>query len=396
LDTHKDNNERSLSSPDDTLLFSIIVPVYNAGEFLSQNIKSLLRQTYTNFELICVDDGSTDDSLTTLKSFEPEDCRIKVLTQENQGSAVARNTGIRIASGDYIIFLDADDLFSENLVQSVANQIIQYPVDILVYNFTVLDECTKEVTRPIISTRNIPEKEVFTAFDVPDCIWNTFSNNVWNKAFRRDFLVKNALTFDAELRRAQDALFTSIALVLAESINYLDVALVTYRLHENNSWKTINRYPLSGFGFLEKLYDFLQDRGIHGLYKRSFNRLYVDDATYSLEKLSPFPEFSLAFEHAKRFVALSNIEDSEANREEIHLILHGEEKDYLRLIIRKRLESEHYFKNRNRLLSLEINRIGAELARANGELDGIKSSRTWRYTGIIRAAAAAFRHRFKA
>ena len=93
---------------------SVIIPVYNAAEFLKDGLNSLLKQTLREIEIICVDDGSTDGSLVILKEFEKADARIRVIHQENQGAGAARNNGMDVARGKYLAFLDADDFFEKN------------------------------------------------------------------------------------------------------------------------------------------------------------------------------------------------------------------------------------------------------------------------------------------
>lgn len=97
-------------------LVSIIIPVYNSEQFLAETIGSAINQTWTNKEILLIDDGSTDDSLSIAKSYESD--RIKVFHQENKGASAARNYGLREARGEYIQFLDADDLLSENKIET--------------------------------------------------------------------------------------------------------------------------------------------------------------------------------------------------------------------------------------------------------------------------------------
>ncbi|UNW04349.1 glycosyltransferase [Acinetobacter indicus] len=104
-------------------LISIIVPVYNTGEFLSQCIESLINQTYRNLEIILINDGSTDNSLTICKSFEEIDSRILVIDQNNQGVSRARNNGIKKAKGDYIGFVDSDDFVDPEMYKVLLNKI---------------------------------------------------------------------------------------------------------------------------------------------------------------------------------------------------------------------------------------------------------------------------------
>ena len=97
----------------DEIKISVIIPVYNASKYLRQCINSVLGQTLKNIEVICIDDGSIDNSLEILKEYQIKDNRIIVCTQENSGAAVARNKGLDIAKGDYIAFMDPDDYYPD-------------------------------------------------------------------------------------------------------------------------------------------------------------------------------------------------------------------------------------------------------------------------------------------
>lgn len=107
------------------LLVSIIIPVYNAEKYIEETINSAINQTWANKEIIIVDDGSTDNSLRIARNFECDS--VKVLSQQNKGASAARNTGLKEAKGEYIQFLDADDLLSKNKIESQINQLIELP-----------------------------------------------------------------------------------------------------------------------------------------------------------------------------------------------------------------------------------------------------------------------------
>ena len=97
--------------------FSIIIPIYNCSRFLPACLDSVLRQTYRNWECLCVDDGSQDESGAISDNYAERDCRIRVIHQVNQGAGAARNTGLRAFTGDWVLFLDADDLLNEHVLE---------------------------------------------------------------------------------------------------------------------------------------------------------------------------------------------------------------------------------------------------------------------------------------
>ena len=123
----------SSSIKNSNIKISVIVPVYNVENYLSQCLKSIINQTYKNLEIICVNDGSTDKSLMILKEYEKKDKRIKVISQNNKGLAGTKNVGMKIATGDYITFVDSDDYIDLNVYEKCIESIIKYKPDIVVY-----------------------------------------------------------------------------------------------------------------------------------------------------------------------------------------------------------------------------------------------------------------------
>nr|MCR4662874.1 glycosyltransferase [Endomicrobiaceae bacterium] len=104
---------------------SVIVPVYNVEQYLRQCLDSIINQTFKDFECICVNDGSTDNSLTILQEYSKKDNRIKIINQKNSGSSVSRNNGIKQALGQYVSFVDADDWITDNYLEILYNKIIE-------------------------------------------------------------------------------------------------------------------------------------------------------------------------------------------------------------------------------------------------------------------------------
>ena len=120
---------------------SIIVPVYNVEKYLSKCLESLINQTLKDIEIICVNDGSTDNSLSILKEYANKDSRIKIIDKQNEGVSVARNTGIEVATGEYLIFVDSDDYLVENACEKALNTIEHNNSDICIFgHYDLVDE----------------------------------------------------------------------------------------------------------------------------------------------------------------------------------------------------------------------------------------------------------------
>lgn len=113
---------------------SVIIPVYNAEKYLRQCLDSVVNQTLRDIEIICVDDGSPDSSLSLLQKYASGDNRIKILQQENSGAGIARNKGLAMASGKYILFLDSDDFFELDLCENLFYQAEKTEADIILYD----------------------------------------------------------------------------------------------------------------------------------------------------------------------------------------------------------------------------------------------------------------------
>ena len=113
---------------------SVIVPVYNTGKYVGQCLDSILSQTMQNIEVICVNDGSTDDSLCIISQYARRDSRVKVISQANQGQSVARNAGLRVACGEYIYFCDSDDYISQDMIEYLYNTAKNKDLDMVLFN----------------------------------------------------------------------------------------------------------------------------------------------------------------------------------------------------------------------------------------------------------------------
>lgn len=127
---------------------SVIVPVYNNERFLCQCINSILEQTYTNLEIILIDDGSTDASSQICDTYGQKDARVKVLHQANSGVSAARNAGLDLASGEYIAFVDSDDFLDKNMYEQLIHILEADNADMSICNFHQIDEKGNQFDRP--------------------------------------------------------------------------------------------------------------------------------------------------------------------------------------------------------------------------------------------------------
>lgn len=269
-------------------MVSIIIPVYNAEKYLSQCLSSLYKQIFADFEIICVDDGSTDNSLMILKEYEQKDDRVTVIEQKNQYAGVARNNGMKRAKGKYLLFLDADDFFADNMLEELVKRAETDRTEILVFDVFQYDNVMKKVIstawRPI--KKNLFGEGIKSARDIADTIFDFTTPAPWNKLFLREFVKKNNLQFQA-IQRTNDLYFTYAAFTYAERIGICDKKLLFYR--DNNSSSLQGTGDITPNVFSQALFalrDNLQNRGILDIYRKSFDNMALAVCIYNLNKMN--------------------------------------------------------------------------------------------------------------
>lgn len=204
------------------MFFSIIMPVYNSCQYLEAAINSVLTQNFDNWELIVVDDGSTDSSLALLQRFQAIDSRVKVFSQNNQGSAMARNRALTCAKGEYVCFLDSDDFWmSNNCLTIIHDAIIETGAMVLgtFYNSLIMgseEVYPKPLHRDLV--KNTEGRWVHFAEEQNPYYY-------WSYVYNRQFLVDKKVVFP-NLRRYQDPPF--LAKVLCEVEKYFVIPLEWY------------------------------------------------------------------------------------------------------------------------------------------------------------------------
>ena len=206
---------------------SIIVPVYNVEKYLSKCLDSLINQTLKDIEIICVNDGSTDSSLAILKDFANNDSRIKILDKQNEGVSVARNTGIEVATGQYLMFVDSDDYLVENACEKALIAIEHENSDICIFgHYDLVDE------KLVKSSVN---KDIIKAQKQNNQTYTDFSINIWDKIYNREFLIRNSINFIPNLKTSEDVIFNFICQFNNPKVSYSTEPLYVYRLASENS-----------------------------------------------------------------------------------------------------------------------------------------------------------------
>ena len=207
---------------------SVIVPVFNAQNTIRRCLDSLINQTLSEIEVICVNDGSTDNSLKILQEYENKDARIKILNQDKLGVATARNNALSLAKGEFIGFLDSDDWITLNFYENLYKIAIQNNADIAVSN--IFKYYSESKIEPLLNFNEVKlyeqTSEKLEIAQVPKY------NYIWNKIYRRTKLLENNITFPIS-NMFEDAVFTLEAITLFEKM--VTVPQGIYYYFENNN-----------------------------------------------------------------------------------------------------------------------------------------------------------------
>lgn len=206
--------------------FSIIVPVYNVEQYLEKCIESVLGQTYPDFELILVDDGSTDSSGKICDHYQAKDPRLHVIHKENAGVSVARNVGIDQAHGEYICFIDSDDWIENNYLSEIKGEIADF--DILFFG------CVWHYEDGSVRSLCPPAAECRT--DIDEAIYRLLRNDMnvnyfgftWNNVFRRDIIAQHNIRFVENLHVSEDEVFSLAYCNHAKTLKVIPTPLYHY------------------------------------------------------------------------------------------------------------------------------------------------------------------------
>lgn len=225
--------------------YSIIIPVYNVEEYLDRCLKSILNQTYSNYEVIIVNDGSPDNSDNIIKSYEKEDKRFKEYKKVNGGLSDARNYGLKYATGDYLIFIDADDYIENNYLEKV-NDVLERnkDIDVLKFKIKLVDEGGN-----LIRMENGLNKEGVTSFE--ELVKLEFLEPAWSYVYKLSFWKENNFTYLKGMIH-EDFGLTPEILMKANKIYYLNSYLYNYVQRNGSIMSSNNKEKLH-----KKAYDML-------------------------------------------------------------------------------------------------------------------------------------------
>ena len=267
---------------------SVIIPVYNAQKYIEECLNSVINQTLYDIEIICVNDGSTDNSAKILNSFRQKDSRIIILNQDNSGAGAARNYGLDKASGEYVLFIDSDDFIETDAAEKLYNRAKETDADIVICKARYYDNSTHKF-KPMpeaLKQDLLCDKDIFNYKDIDKYIFNFSTPCLWNKLCRRDFIQKNNLKFQ-NIKSCNDIYFGHMALVLADKITILPKVLLNYRINTGKSiGDNINKTFLCYAKATNKVRWHLNKIGIYKEVEQSYINFCISVSIYLMSKLN--------------------------------------------------------------------------------------------------------------
>lgn len=264
---------------------SIIVPVYNVAEYLEDCLNSLVNQSYENIEIILINDGSKDNSLKILKTFAEKDLRIKVFDNENHGVSYTRNFGLKNSTGEYVAFVDSDDIVAKNYIEVLVNSLELNNADMSICSFVSFKDQQPNFT-------NAENNKVFT--NNLETVFYTFTRGMpWGKLFKRELLIKNNIKFNEEVYICEDLFFNMQYASNCKSFVFNSSKLYGYLQREGSAvrnnvsprWFTV----LKTYGFL---FDNYLDNSVYPYIVYNYLK-FLYEAKYIIKSKGVKPDFNI-------------------------------------------------------------------------------------------------------
>lgn len=257
------------------MMISAIVPVYNTERLVGRCIDSVIAQTYPDWELILVDDGSTDESLEILKKYESDDARIKVIHQENAGPGPARNKGVENASGDYIVFIDSDDVIKPNYFEKLSHE----TSDVVFIDINQVDEDFNVLNKEHMSDYHKLSKDDFLRGQMTGKI-------LWGgvrKAVKSELLLKNKIGF-TEHKVGEEAIYSFLIVYYAKSVSFIKGSVYEYVNRAGSQSDTKDDDPWGSVAVALK--EKVMQMGVYEQYADTINAFIATAAVVSLDKMT--------------------------------------------------------------------------------------------------------------
>ena len=300
---------------------SVIVTVYNSEKYLRDCLNSLMVQTLKNIEILCVDDGSSDNSVDIILEYAGKDDRIKLLRQNrpSDGAAAARNLGIDNAKGEYLSILDSDDFFDPDMLEKAYRQVKEDDADIVIYNGYGYDSITgKDIEVEYILHEELIDnsgRRVFSPSDYSERLYLLTLGAAWNCMFRRDYINSEDIRFQ-EYHHADDLGFVYLAFTCANNISVLNERLIHYRRNTGmGQAENLDPWSVACCEALAQLKEAIEKRGLFEKFKVAFINVALRYIVFYFGAIKSYDAFQrlyrLLHDRYMEQLALNEIMDTE-------------------------------------------------------------------------------------
>lgn len=253
---------------------SVVIPIYNVQKYLSRCLESVVNQTLMDIEILCVNDGTKDNSIEIVRQYMEYDDRIILINKENGGLSSARNAGLTQASGKYIMFLDSDDFLCENACERLYIEYLETDADIIVFGSHIfpLKPHPTEWLKHVLS----PKTKFYKGFEI-DALFKQQGATpfVWRNCVKRSFLEETTLTFDETVRFGEDLIFQLCLFPQANSIAFIADKLYNYRWYREgslmeNAGKDFEEKFKLHIGMVQNITKYWNEKGFLNLYGKEY------------------------------------------------------------------------------------------------------------------------------
>lgn len=254
---------------------SVIIPVYNSEKYIERSINSIIAQEYKNWELLLIDDGSVDNSLSIMYEYEKKDSRIKVFSQKNSGPGIARNFGIFQATGDYIVFVDSDDRIRSDyfdILSKKTEDVVFIDIDQVDENFNVIR------TEYMSAFKRLPKDVLLRRQMTGNINWGGV-----RKAVKRDLLLNNKIIFSKH-KIGEEATYSFLVLWYAKSFTFIDRSLYDYvnRKGSQSDFQMDDPWGEVAISLKKKI----TEMGLYVKFANTINAFIITAGIVSLDKMS--------------------------------------------------------------------------------------------------------------
>lgn len=267
---------------------SVIIPVYNIQQHLRECLDSVLGQSYLHLQVICVDDGSTDESPAILAQYAQKDPRVQVIRQQNAGPGAARNTGLEAATGEYVIFLDSDDWFEPDFLEKMVDTAVREGADVAICRAVEFDTNSgRELPSEwMMKKQYLPGKLAFAPQEMADHLFQFTYGMPWDKFYRRELLTTSGIRYPA-LKNSEDLAFVYPTLLAAKRIAVVDEVLIHHRINRmasvSNSRCGQPEAPYEAFQIVK---EYLEQHQLMDTYRRSFLNWAMEFLVWHISNMS--------------------------------------------------------------------------------------------------------------